>query len=258
MNRLFAGFLCLGIRKRTPSRLPFSLFPHPLYVQSFASRPYWAALLVSAFRLSGGCSSLSNTKKGAAIGTGAGAAAGAAIGKAAGGTAEGAVIGAVLGGTAGALIGRRMGRKAQELDEKLADADVKRVGEGIVVTFDSGLLFDFNSSTLQGGARQNLREFAESMNEFQETDILIVGHTDAKGADEYNQGMSERRVQSATDFLVQQGISANRIRTEGRGETEPIATNETAEGRTLNRRVEVAIFASEEYRESAQEQAKGE
>lgn len=220
--------------------------------------PVVGTLLLSLPLLLGGCSSLSNTEKGAAVGAGAGGAVGAAIGKATGSTAKGAVIGAVLGGTGGAIIGQRMDRKAKELDEKLADAEVQRMGEGMVVTFDSGLLFDFNSSTLQGGARQNLREFAESMNEFEETDILVVGHTDSKGSDDYNQGLSEQRAQSAADFLIQEGLSANRIQTEGRGETEPVATNETAEGRSLNRRVEVAIFASEEYRKQAQEQAKGE
>lgn len=198
---------------------------------------------------------MSNTERGAAVGAGAGAAGGAAVGNATGGTAEGAIIGAVLGGTAGAIIGQRMDRKAQELEEELADAEVERVGEGIKVTFDSGLLFEFDSSTLQPEAEQNLQEFASSMNEFEETNILVVGHTDSKGAESYNQTLSESRAQAATDYLVQEGISAERIRTEGRGETEPIATNETAEGRSENRRVEIAIFASEEYREQAKSQA---
>lgn len=198
---------------------------------------------------------MSNTERGAAVGAGAGAAGGAAVGNATGGTAEGAIIGAVLGGTAGAIIGQRMDRKAQELEEELADAEVERVGEGIKVTFDSGLLFEFDSSTLQPEAEQNLQEFASSMNEFEETNILVVGHTDSKGAESYNQTLSESRAQAATDYLVQEGISAERIRTEGRGETEPIATNETAEGRSENRRVEIAIFASEEYREQVKSQA---
>lgn len=217
--------------------------------------PVVATLLLSVPLFFGGCSSLSNTEKGAAVGVGAGAAGGAAIGKATGSTARGAVIGAILGGTGGAIIGQRMDRKARELEEKLADAQIQRVGEGIVVTFDSGLLFDFDSSTLQEDARGNLREFASSMNEFRETNILIVGHTDSKGAEEYNQSLSERRAQSAADFLIQQGMSSTRIQREGRGESEPIATNETAAGRMLNRRVEVAVFASEEYRESVQKRA---
>lgn len=216
--------------------------------------PLLAALITLPLLL-GACSSLSNTEKGAVIGAGAGAAGGAAVGNATGGTAEGAIIGAIVGGTAGALIGRRMDRKAQELEEQLANAEVERVGEGIKVTFDSGLLFPFDSSTLQPEAKQNLEEFASSMNDFEETNILVVGHTDSKGSDSYNQSLSERRAQSATDFLVQKGISASRIENKGMGESEPVATNETAEGRAENRRVEVAIFASEEYQEEAKEQA---
>lgn len=214
-------------------------------------------LLITALFL-GGCSSLSNTEKGAVIGAGAGAAGGAAVGKAAGGTAEGAIIGAVVGGTAGAIIGRRMDNKAEELDEELESADVERVGEGIKVTFDSGILFDFDSDELREEARANLGEFAESMKEFEETNILVVGHTDAKGPEEYNQRLSDRRAESATNYLIERGMSADRINSVGRGETEPVASNETAEGRQQNRRVEVAIYASEEYRERVQEQAQGE
>jgi len=214
-------------------------------------------LLVAALFL-GGCSSLSNTEKGAVIGAGAGAAGGAAVGKAAGGTAEGAIIGAVVGGAAGAIIGRRMDTKAEELDEELENADVERVGEGIKVTFDSGILFDFDSAALRTEARTNLREFAESMKEFEETNILVVGHTDAKGSEEYNQRLSDRRAESASSFLIEQGLSAGRLTSVGRGETEPVASNETEEGRQQNRRVEVAIYASEEYRERVQEQTEGE
>ncbi|MEF8816648.1 MAG: OmpA family protein [Salinibacter sp.] len=211
-------------------------------------------LLVTALFL-GGCSSLSNTEKGAIIGTGAGGAAGAAVGKAAGGTAEGAIIGAAVGGAAGAIIGSRMDTKAEELDEELDNADVERVGEGIKVTFDSGILFDFDSADLRGEARQNLSEFAESMQEFEETNILVVGHTDAKGSEEYNQKLSDRRAESATSHLVERGVAPGRLTSVGRGETEPVASNETEEGRQQNRRVEVAIYASEEYRERVQERA---
>ena len=212
-------------------------------------------ILLAAALLLGGCSSLSNTEKGAIIGAGAGAAGGAAVGKAAGGTAEGAIIGAVVGGTAGAIIGRRMDKKAEELDEELENADVERVGEGIKVTFDGGILFDFDSSALREDAEENLSEFAQSMKDFEDTNILIVGHTDSKGPSDYNQELSERRAGSAADLLIQRGIQDGRITSVGRGETEPVATNETAEGRQQNRRVEVAIYANEEYRERAKEQA---
>jgi outer membrane protein OmpA-like peptidoglycan-associated protein len=213
-----------------------------------------AALLVVTLTL-GGCSSLSNTQKGAIIGAGAGAAGGAAAGRAAGGTAEGAIIGAVIGGTAGAIIGNRMDKKAEELDEELANAEVERIGEGIKVTFDSGLLFDFDSAELRSNAEQNLSEFAGSMKEYPETNILIVGHTDSKGSESYNQQLSEDRAESAMEHLIRQGIDPTRIETIGKGESEPVASNDTEAGRQQNRRVEVAIYASEEYREEVKQRA---
>jgi outer membrane protein OmpA-like peptidoglycan-associated protein len=214
-------------------------------------------LVIAAALLLGGCSSLSDTQKGAIIGAGAGAAGGAAVGSAAGGTAEGAIIGAVVGGTAGAIIGRRMDKKAEELDEELENADVERVGEGIKVTFDGGILFDFDSAALRDEARANLSEFATSMKEFEDTKILIVGHTDSKGPADYNQDLSERRAGSAADLLRGRGIQGRRITAVGRGETEPVATNDTEAGRQQNRRVEIAVYANEEYRERAREQAQG-
>jgi len=213
-----------------------------------------AALLVTVLLL-GGCSSLSNTEKGAIIGAGAGAAGGAAVGKATDNTAEGAILGAVIGGAAGALIGQRMDKKAEELDQELESAEVERVGEGIKVTFDSGLLFDFDSAALRANAEQDLAEFAESMQDFPETNILIVGHTDSKGSADYNQQLSERRAGSAADYLTQRDLDSDRLITTGKGESEPVATNETAEGRQQNRRVEVAIYATEEYREEARQRA---
>ncbi len=218
------------------------------------SRFFCAALFMSVLFL-GGCSSLSNTEKGAVIGAGAGAAGGAAVGQATDNTAEGAILGAVVGGAAGALIGQRMDRKANELDRELENAEVERVGEGIKVTFDSGLLFDFDSAALRNDAEQNLAEFAESMQDFEDTNILIVGHTDSKGDEDYNQKLSERRSTSAADHLIQRGIDDSRLMTTGKGESEPVASNETEEGRQQNRRVEVAIYANEEYREQAREQA---
>jgi len=216
---------------------------------------YVLSLLLAVGLLAGGCSSLSNTEKGAAIGTGAGAAAGAAVGKAAGGTAEGAIIGAAIGGTAGAIIGQRMDKKAEELDEELDNAEIERVGEGIKVTFDSGLLFDFDSAALRPAAERDLAEFANSMEEFDGTKILIVGHTDSKGSESYNQELSGRRSASAANYLQRQGVDPSRLRTAGRGESEPVASNQTSEGRQQNRRVEVAVYASEEYRKRVQEQS---
>lgn len=214
-----------------------------------------AAVFLALVLVLGGCASLSNTEQGAIIGTTAGAAGGAAVGSAAGGTAEGAILGAVIGGAAGALIGNRMDKKAEELEDELANAEVERVGEGIKVTFDSGLLFGFDSAELSSDARQNLTEFSGSMQEFPETQILIVGHTDAKGSEDYNQQLSENRAESGAEYLIQQGINPSRITTMGKGESEPVATNDTEAGRQQNRRVEVAIFASEAYRQEMQQQA---
>jgi outer membrane protein OmpA-like peptidoglycan-associated protein len=222
-----------------------------------SSRSLFAGLF-AALLLLGGCSNLSNTEKGAMIGAGAGAAGGAAVGKATGdNTAEGAILGAVIGGAAGAIIGRQMDKKAEELDQELENAEVERVGEGIKVTFDSGLLFDFDSAALRTNAEQNLNEFANSMKDFEDTKILIVGHTDSKGSSSYNQDLSERRAQSAADYLMREGLTSNRLITVGKGESEPVATNETEAGRQKNRRVEVAIYANEEYRDQAREQAQG-
>ncbi len=207
-----------------------------------------------------GCSTIENlsgTEKGAAAGTAGGAVAGGLIGRATGSTARGAIIGAIVGGTAGAIIGRQMDRQAEELEDELPNATVERVGEGIQVTFDSGILFDFDSSQLRPEARQNLRELAQSLSSYDNTEVLIVGHTDSVGRAEYNQGLSERRAQAAAAYVMEQGVRPSRVRTMGRGEDEPVASNETEAGRQENRRVEIAIFASEAYREQLEAQQEG-
>ena len=206
------------------------------------------ALFVSGLSLSG-CASLSNTEKGAAAGAAGGAVVGGVIGNATGSTAKGAIIGAVLGGAAGAIIGQQMDKQAEELEGDLEGAEIERVGEGIQITFDSGILFDFDSANLRPEARENLSTLAASLQEYPQTDVLIIGHTDSKGTDAYNQGLSERRAGSAADYLIARGIPGDRISTMGKGESEPVADNETEAGRQENRRVEIAIYASDEYRE---------
>jgi outer membrane protein OmpA-like peptidoglycan-associated protein len=195
-----------------------------------------------------GCSSLNQTQRGAVIGAAAGGAVGAAVGKATGSTARGAIIGAAVGGAAGAVIAAQMDKQKDELAGDLENARVERYGEGLLVTFDSGLLFDYDSDAVKGAAQSNLTDLANSLRKYPETDVLIVGHTDSQGTDTYNRGLSERRASAAKRFLVSQGIPTDRIRTEGMGESEPVADNGTAAGQAQNRRVEVAIFASEEYR----------
>lgn len=203
-----------------------------------------------ATTLMSGCASMNNTQRGAAVGAGAGGAIGAVIGNQTGSTARGAIIGAVLGGAAGAVIGRRMDNQARDLEGDLGEgASVERVGEGIAVTFASGILYPFNSADMLPAGRENLRQLAQSLQRYPGTEVLIVGHTDNVGSDAYNMGLSQRRADAARSYLVSMGVPAERIRTSGRGESEPVGSNETEAGRQQNRRVEVAIFASQEYRQ---------
>jgi len=214
-----------------------------------------AGLAVALILLAGaGCSSMNKSQQGAVVGAGAGGVVGAVIGHAAGSTATGAIIGAAVGGAAGAIIGHQMDKQAQELQQNIPGAVVQRVGEGITVTFASGLLFDFDSDAVRGEAGHNLNTLAESLEKYDNSDLLIVGHTDDVGTEAYNQGLSERRAASAADYLRSRGVRRS-IRTVGRGEEEPIASNATDEGRSKNRRVEVAIYASEQFRDQAAEQA---
>ncbi len=196
-----------------------------------------------------------STGQGALIGAGAGAAGGAIAGAILGDTAKGAIIGATIGGAAGAIIGSQMDRQKEELEEEIEGATIERVGEAIAIRFDSGLLFGFDSSTLSPTAQTNLQSLANSLETYDNTDIVIVGHTDSVGSEIYNQGLSERRAQSAADYLSSIGVDSSRLIVEGRGETEPIADNDTDEGRNLNRRVEVVIIANEEFREEVQDQS---
>jgi len=205
-----------------------------------------------------GCATWGKQEKGAVIGAAGGAVLGGAVGHATGSTARGAIIGAVVGGAGGALIGRRMDKQAEELARELPPGtQVSRVGEGIAVTFEDGILFPFDSSTLKPEARDNLRELADSLRENARTDVLIVGHTDSTGRPDYNQSLSQRRARSAADYLSGQGIAGGRLRTDGRGEGEPIGSNDNEAGRQRNRRVEVAIYADKEWREEARRQAAG-
>ena len=204
--------------------------------------------------LASGCSSLSRTERGAIIGAGAGGAIGGVIGNQTGSTTRGAIIGAVVGGVVGGVIGRQMDKQAGELAQNIPGAKVERVGEGIHVTFESGLLFDFDSDRVRQEAATNLRNLSSSLSQYPNTELLIVGHTDSDGPDSYNWNLSERRARSAADYLAAQGVARARLRTAGRGETEPLTSNETDGGRQQNRRVEVAIFASEAYRNQLKSQ----
>jgi outer membrane protein OmpA-like peptidoglycan-associated protein len=190
--------------------------------------------------------------KGGAIGAGAGGAIGGAIGSRSDNTAEGAIIGAAIGGTAGALIGKYMDNQAEELEKDLEGAEVERVGEGIKVTFDSGILFDFDSSKLSAASQDNISKLAETLKKYEDTNILVEGHTDSQGPENYNQKLSEERAKSVADALTNLGIRNIRIKEIGYGENQPVADNSTSEGRQQNRRVEVAIFANEQLKKAAE------
>jgi outer membrane protein OmpA-like peptidoglycan-associated protein len=191
---------------------------------------------------------MSQQQRGAVIGATAGGAIGGVIGNQTGSTARGAIIGAVIGGAAGAVIGHQMDQQAKEIQQNIPGATVERVGEGIDVTFASGILFPFNSTDILPAGRSNLQELANSLQKYPGSDILIVGHTDSVGTDAYNLDLSQRRSQAASSYLQSLGVPSTRIRTEGRGESEPVVSNDTEEGRQKNRRVEIAIYASEAYR----------
>jgi outer membrane protein OmpA-like peptidoglycan-associated protein len=156
----------------------------------------------------------------------------------------------VLGGAAGAIIGQRMDQQARDLQEELEDAEIERVGEGIIVTFDSGILFDFDSDTLHPEARQSLQKLAESLAEYAQTEVLILGHTDTVGSEVYNQQLSQRRAESAAAYLRERGVSPERIQQEGKGERDPVTSNASDSGRQLNRRVEVVIYADSATRDA--------
>ena len=213
------------------------------------------AMLLALTLASAGC--YKNAQRGAVIGAAGGAVVGGAIGAASGSTAKGAIIGAAVGGAAGAIIGDQMDRRAKEIDQDIPGAKVERVGEGILVTFDSGILFGFDSTVVRSEGQENLRNLADNLDKNPDTDLLIVGHTDSVGSDSYNQTLSERRAEAAANLLQADGVDRARIRIAGRGETEPVDSNDTADGRQRNRRVEVAIYANDKLKAEAKRQAEG-
>jgi outer membrane protein OmpA-like peptidoglycan-associated protein len=203
-----------------------------------------------------GCASINKAGKGAIIGTASGAATGAIVGKVAGNTAAGAIIGAAVGGATGAVIGHKMDKQAEEIKKTVPDAKVERVGEGIIVEFNSNILFALNSADLSQEAKQNLDKLVNVLTEYSDTNIELQGHTDNTGTDSYNQTLSEKRAGSVSAFLTGKNVSNNRITIKGFGETSPKYDNGTADGRTQNRRVEFLITANEKMKAEAAAEAK--
>ncbi len=209
---------------------------------------------------------MTNTGKGAGIGAGAGAVIGGLIGSRSGNTATGAILGAAIGGVGGAAVGRYMDKQKKKLEEDLKrnnppagsgkpeeEVKVEREGEGIKVTLGSGILFDVGKAELKPQVRENLRKVSETLKEYKETEILIAGHTDSDGSDDSNLKLSERRATAVANYLAGLGVPRVRLKTQGLGETQPVAENTDTTGKQKNRRVEMAIYANEELKKKAQE-----
>lgn len=213
-----------------------------------------SVMLLGAAVIFTSCGTWNNTAKGTAIGVGGGAAVGAGVGAIAGNTALGTVIGAAVGGTAGALIGKKMDNQKKQIEEMVPEATVETVndGEALKITFDSGILFATNSSTVSDASKSALHNFSNTLKANPDTYIKIIGHTDNTGNVDYNQTLSEKRAKSVDDYLLSQGVSQDRMTFEGRGIHEPVASNNTVEGRALNRRVEILILANEKMIQEAQ------
>jgi outer membrane protein OmpA-like peptidoglycan-associated protein len=198
---------------------------------------------------------MSKTTKGGLLGAGGGAVLGGVVGGLLGGgkgTAIGAIVGAAAGGTTGAVIGRKMDKQAAELQNSMKNAKVERVGEGIKITFDSGILFDTNSASLRPVSLSEIDKLAATLLKYPDTNVLVEGHTDASGSDAINQPLSERRAQAVANETIAKGVASSRVTTQGYGSTQPIADNSTVEGKQANRRVEVAIYANEKMKKAAE------
>ncbi|MEJ2183301.1 MAG: OmpA family protein [Nitrospirota bacterium] len=217
-----------------------------------------AVVTILGFLVTMGCESMTREQKGAVIGAGGGAVLGGLIGHAADETALGLLLGTAIGGLAGAYIGDYMDEQAQQMKTDLQNMPgtrVRRVGDGILVTFDSDATFASESSTLTPEAQTTLREIAGTLKEYKDTKILIQGFTDSRGSEDYNRTLSLNRAQAVASYLAEQGVNPLRFTTIGMGESHPVASNTTPEGRARNRRVEIGIFANQKLQERARERS---
>ena len=199
------------------------------------------------------------TQRAAVIGGVAGGILGAILGNnvGSGGNSElGAVLGTVVGGAAGAIIGNQMDKQAQ-IQEEIPGAEVKRVDDGIVVTFDenSGVTFAVNKAILTDEAKTLLNKLVNILREYPDTNVLIAGHTDSTGSDALNMALSEKRAKAVTAYFENAGLASSRFTTKWYGETQPAYDNSTPEGRAKNRRVNIAIVPNEKMKEAAKQQA---
>src|SRR5437870_6742393 len=209
------------------------------------------SILVFATLLAASCASSNpddqnqKAKRGAGIGAAAGAVVGAMIGNQTGNPKTGAAVGAAIGAAAGGVIGHRMDQQQKEL-QQIPGVEVSRPAENeIAVQLTNDILFDFNSAALRTESQQTLRDLATNFQRYPDETVSVEGHTDNVGSPEYNQGLSERRAYSVRDYLASQGVAPSRISAIGYGEARPKASNDTPEGRQLNRRVEIHIRATQ-------------
>jgi outer membrane protein OmpA-like peptidoglycan-associated protein len=197
-----------------------------------------------------GCQTMNKTQKGAAAGAAGGALLGAAV---SGGSVWGILIGAAVGGTAGGLIGKKMDQQAKDLKQAIPTAQVERVGEGINMTFQSGLMFSINSDKIADSAKNDLEAAAAVFIKYPETNLLIEGHTDDTGKDDYNMTLSEKRANAVADYLISKGVAPKRIERKWYGEGQPKYPNDSEANRQLNRRVEIGVYANETMKNQAKE-----
>jgi outer membrane protein OmpA-like peptidoglycan-associated protein len=215
-----------------------------------------SALIVSLFAMVlAGCHTMSKSQKGAVIGGAGGAVVGGAVGSIFGKTAMGAIIGAATGGVTGAVIGHKMDKQAEEIAKEMKDAEVIRQGEAIAISLKEKVLFAYDRSDLSVAAKSNLDKLNAILLKYPETNITIIGHTDSKGTETYNQTLSESRANSVSAYASQNGVMASRLVSIGKGESDPVATNTTTEGSALNRRVEFVITANDKMKEEAKVEA---
>ncbi|RFS13443.1 OmpA family protein [Emticicia sp. C21] len=210
------------------------------------------AMLLSATTSCNSFKKLTNEQKGAIIGVGAGAAAGAAIGSKSKNPAVYAIVGSAVGGVAGVFIGKYMDKQAAKMKKDMEGvAEVERVGEGIKLTMKSGILFGVDSYSLNQMSKDNLEKLAQTLKEYEDTNILVAGHTDNTGSEDYNMKLSEKRADAVADLLNSMGVKRSRMSVIGYGESAPVVDNTSDAGRDKNRRVELAIVANEDLKKDA-------
>jgi outer membrane protein OmpA-like peptidoglycan-associated protein len=197
-----------------------------------------------------GCSTMNKQQQGTVAGAAGGAMLGAAVSK---GSIWGILIGAAVGGAAGNLIGKKMDKQAKELKQAIPTAEVERVGEGINMTFNSGLMFKINSAAISESYADDLNAAAEVFKKYPETNILVEGHTDDTGSDEFNMKLSQQRAEAVVKFFEAAGVPRSRMTEKWYGETQPKYANDSEANREKNRRVELAIYANDDMKKQAQD-----